>query len=202
MSIDPSSGNIGSWRSELPALAGKLVTLREVAAADLPEIVELLSASDASRFGLEPPRDESVQELLERAPRERAGGLSMTWVVVLNATGAIAGLIQVRQLEPSFETAEWECTMAPFARGTGAFVEAARLAGSFTFSTIGAHRIEARTLLQNGRANGALRKLGAVQEGILRRAVRRGGQYYDQALWAILKEDWGPHWVSTGERVH
>jgi hypothetical protein len=27
-------------------------------------------------------------------------------------------------------------------------------------------------LLQNGRANGALRKLGAVQEGILRRSIR------------------------------
>jgi RimJ/RimL family protein N-acetyltransferase len=56
--------------------------------------------------------------------------------------------------------------------------------------------------LQNGRANGALRKLGAVQEGVLRRSVRRGGEYVDQVLWSLLKEDWGDHWVSIAPRVH
>ena len=57
-------------------------------------------------------------------------------------------------------------------------------------------------LLQNGRANGALRKLGAVEEGVLRRSLRRGGAYVDQVLWSILKEDWGGHWVAAGPRVH
>ena len=90
-----------------------------------------------------------------------------------NGTRAVVGLIQVRQLDPSFEAAEWECTLAPSVRGTGVFLEAARLVGSFAFGTVGARRLEARVLLQNGRANGALRKLGAVQEGVLRRSVRR-----------------------------
>ena len=34
------------------------------------------------------------------------------------------------------------------------------------------------------------RKLGAVQEGILRKSFLRGGKYLDQALWAIVEEDW------------
>jgi RimJ/RimL family protein N-acetyltransferase len=108
----------------------------------------------------------------------------------------------VRQLDPAFEAAEWELTIAPSSRGTGVFLEASRLLGSFTFGTIGTHRLEARVLLQNGRANGALRKLGAVQEGILRRSLRRSGDYFDQVLWSLLKEDWGDHWVSTAPRVH
>ena len=108
----------------------------------------------------------------------------------------------MRQLDPSFEAAEWECTIAPSSRGSGMFLEAARLVGSFAFGTLGTHRLEARVLLQNGRANGALRKLGAVQEGVLRRSVRRGGEYCDQVLWSLLKEDWGEHWVSTAPRVH
>ena len=82
------------------------------------------------------------------------------------------------------------------------FRSAARLVGSFAFGSIGARRLEARVLLQNGRASGALRKLGAVQEGVLRRSVRRDGEYFDQVLWSILKEDWGEHWVSTAPRVH
>jgi RimJ/RimL family protein N-acetyltransferase len=43
--------------------------------------------------------------------------------------------------------------------------------------------------VQNGRGNGALRKVGAVQEGVLRRSFLRDGHYMDQALWAILAED-------------
>jgi RimJ/RimL family protein N-acetyltransferase len=35
-----------------------------------------------------------------------------------------------------------------------------------------------------------LRKLGAVQEGILRRSFLRDGHYHDQVLWSILAEDW------------
>ena len=33
-------------------------------------------------------------------------------------------------------------------------------------------------------------------------AVRRHGEYLDQVLWSLLKEDWGNHWVSTAPRVH
>ena len=86
--------------------------------------------------------------------------------------------------------------------GSGAFLEAARLAGSFAFGPVGVRRLEARVPLFNGRGNGALRKLGAVQEGVLRGSVASGGASLDQALWSILKEDWGPNWVSTAERVH
>ncbi|PYQ96224.1 MAG: hypothetical protein DMF96_19370 [Acidobacteria bacterium] len=100
------------------------------------------------------------------------------------------------------ERTRLDWTIAPSARGRGIFIEAARLVGSFAFGPIGARRLEARVLLQNGRASGALRKLGAVQEGVLRRSVRRDGEYFDQVLWSILKEDWGEHWVPTAPRVH
>jgi ribosomal-protein-alanine N-acetyltransferase len=122
--------------------------------------------------------------------------------VLVNAGRTLAGAFQVRRLDPAFEAAEWDATLAPSARGTGAFVEAARLVGSFAFGSLGTHRLEARVLLQNGRANSALRKLGAVQEGILRRSARRGDDYLDQVLWSVLKEDWTENWVSTEPRVH
>jgi RimJ/RimL family protein N-acetyltransferase len=192
-----------NWRAELPVLTGRAVTLREITPQDLGPLVDLLAVSDATRFGIdEPVTDIGIQELIERAPRERANGLAFTCVITLSLTRTVVGLMQVRQLDPAFEAAEWECTLAPSARGIGIFLEAARLLGSFTFGSVGAHRLEARVLLQNGRANGALRKLGASQEGVLRRSVRHGGDYFDQVLWSLLKEDWGEHWVSTAPRVH
>ena len=55
---------------------------------------------------------------------------------------------------------------------------------------IGAHRLEARAALKKRRGNGALRKLGAVQEGVLRRSFLEHGEYLDQALWTILGDEW------------
>jgi [ribosomal protein S5]-alanine N-acetyltransferase len=203
MATDPTAIGATNWRSELPTLAGRLVVLREIGSQDLGPLVDLLSLSDSTRFGLDEPVSEvSVQELIERAVRDRESGLSFTYVITLAAARNVVGILQVRQLDPGFEAAEWECTIAPSSRGSGVFLEAARLAGSFTFATLGAHRLEARVLLQNGRANGALRKLGAAQEGVLRRSIRRGDEYLDQVLWSMLKEDWGDHWMSTSPRVH
>ena len=203
MTIDAADTTPPNWRTHLPVLSARQVTLREATVSDLRPLIDLLSLADASRFGIDEPVSEfAVQQLLDRAPRERAAGTGFLYVVTVGSTRTVVGLAQVRQLDLGFETAEWECTLAPSWRGTGAFMEIARLVGSFAFGTIGAHRLEARVPLQNGRANGALRKLGAVQEGVLRQSARRGGMYVDQVLWSVLKEDWAEHWVSTAPRVH
>jgi RimJ/RimL family protein N-acetyltransferase len=195
--------NVPNWQTELPTLAARQVTLREPGPQDLGHLVELLSTPDATRFGLgDSPTALLVQRLIERAAADRAAGTAFTYVITLGPRRAPVGLIQVRRLDPAFELAEWECTLAPRARGCGVFVEAIRLVGSFSFDVVGVRRLETRVLLRNGRGNTALRKLGAVEEGILRRAVRRDGEYLDQVLWSLLKEDWGDRWISTAPRVH
>jgi RimJ/RimL family protein N-acetyltransferase len=192
-----------NWRSELPTLSARLVTLREPTSSDLRPLMDLLLLADASRFGIDEPVSEvAVQQLLNRIARDREAGIAFTFLVTITSSRTIAGLVQARQIDLSWESAEWECTLAPSWRGSGAFLETARLVGSFAFGTVGVHRLEARVLLQNGRANGALRKLGGVQEGVLRRSVRRDGLFFDQVLWSLLRDDWGDHWVPIGPRVH
>lgn len=203
MSANPTGLTQANWREDLPILTSRSVTLRELSPQDLAPLIDVLSATDACRFNLdEGVNADRVRAFIDRAIRDRSAGLSFTYAVVHPGTRAIVGLVQVRQLEPSFETAECQGTLVPAVRGTGLFLEVARLVGSFLFGSIGAHRLEARVPVQDGRANGALRKLGAVQEGILRRSVRRGGEYLDQVLWSLLKDDWGDKWVSKAPRVH
>jgi RimJ/RimL family protein N-acetyltransferase len=100
------------------------------------------------------------------------------------------GIFQVRSLEPGFATAEWGFAMGSQYWGTGLFLDGARLVLDFAFDVIGTRRLEARAAVANGRGNGALRKVGAVQECVLRRSFLRNGQHHDQALWGILAEDW------------
>jgi RimJ/RimL family protein N-acetyltransferase len=203
MAKETTTRSSPNWREELPVLTARLVTLREPTSADLRPLMDLLLLADASRFGIDEPLSEiAVQQMLDRIANERSAGVAFTYAITASSTRALVGLVQVRQIDLSWESAEWECTLAPSWRGTGAFIETARLVGSFAFGTVAVHRLEARVLVQNGRANGALRKLGAVQEGILRESTRRGTEYVDQVLWSVLKEDWGEHWVSTSPRVH
>jgi ribosomal-protein-alanine N-acetyltransferase len=184
-------------------LTSKLVSLREPTLRDASDLLTLLSADDAPRFGIDEPLCAfGVQRLIEASVRERGAGTGFTYAITLNGSRRIIGLVQIRQLDPSFDAAEWDCVILPAFRGSGAFLEAARLVGSFAFGSVGSRRLEARVPLSSGRANGALRKLGAVQEGLLRRSLRRGGEYLDQVLWSVLRDDWGEHWISTGPRVH
>ena len=60
----------------------------------------------------------------------------------------------------------------------------------FAFDVLRTHRLEARAAVCNARGNGAMRKLGAEREGVLRHAFFRDGDYLDQVLWSILAEDW------------
>ena len=203
MSKETTARSSSNWREELPTLSARLVTLREPTSADLRSLMDLLLLADAARFGIDEQLSEvAVQRMLERIVNERSAGVAFTYAITVSSTRALIGLVQVRQIDLSWESAEWECTLAPSWRGTGVFLETARLVGSFAFGAVGVHRLEARVLMQNGRGNGALRKLGAVQEGILRESARRGTEYVDQVLWSLLKEDWGDHWVSTAPRVH
>ena len=181
-----------NWRQELPALSARLVTLREPTLADLRSLMDLLLLADASRFGIdEPPSEVAVQHMLERITNERSSGVAFTYAISASSTRTIVGLVQVRQIDLSWESAEWECTLAPSWRGTGAFLETARLVGSFAFGTVGVHLLEARVLVQNGRGNGALNKLGAIQEAVLRRSFLKNGEYFDQALWVLERDGHG-----------
>ena len=72
----------------------------------------------------------------------------------------------------------------------------------FAFDQLAVHRLEARSAVHNGRGNGALRKIGALQEGLLRRSFLKHGTYYDQVLWTILDSDWKHRYTSASETWH
>jgi RimJ/RimL family protein N-acetyltransferase len=70
------------------------------------------------------------------------------------------------------------------------FQDGADLVLDFAFATLGVHRLEARAAVRNGRGNGALRKIGAVQECVLRKSFQKNGEYLDQVLYAVVDVDW------------
>jgi len=183
--------DIADWRQSIPVLTGKKLTLRELRVDDAPTLFSMLSTHETARFISPPPTTvDGFQRFVEWAIRERERGSYICFAIVPEGMTSAVGLFQVRALEPGFGTAEWGFALGSPYWGSGLFLEGARLVLDFVFDAVGVHRLEARASIANGRGNGALRKLGAAQEGVLRRSFLRNGEYHDQVLWSVLKEDW------------
>ena len=189
--VETASVVTTDWKTGLPVLTGSRITLRELRVSDAPSLFAMLTTEEVSRFISPPPTTvEGFERFIMWANRERAAGTYACFAIVPQGMDTAVGLFQVRQLEPGWGTAEWGFAMGSAFWGTGMFSDGAQMVLEFAFETVGVHRLEARAAVQNGRGNGALRKLGAVCEGVLRRSFLRNGQYLDQALWAILADDY------------
>ena len=179
------------WQDGLPVLTGTMVTLRELRASDAASLFAMLTPEEVSRFISPPPSTvEGFKGFIAWTLRQRTAGVYSCFAVTLKGSDTAIGIFQVRETEPGFGSAEWGFAIGSAFWGTGAFQDGAELILEFAFETLGVHRLEARAAVLNGRGNGALVKTGAVQEAILRKSFLRNGQYLDQVLYAIIKDDW------------
>jgi RimJ/RimL family protein N-acetyltransferase len=188
--IEPAVAST-DWKCQLPVLTETGITLRELRMSDAPALLALLTTEEVTRFISPPPTTlEGFEKFISWTVGEREAGRYVCFAVVPEGYETAVGLFQVRQLESSFATAEWGFALGSGFWGSGLFSKGAELVVDFAFDVIGVHRLEARAAVENGRGNGALRKIGAVQEGILRKSFLRGGKTLDQTLWSILDQDW------------
>lgn len=200
---DAPAGTATDWREVVPVLTGARLTLRELRREDAQTLYLMMSSDETARFISPPPSNlDGFTRFVEWAIRERERGAYVCFAIVPEGLSTAVGLFQVRALEPSFTTAEWGFALGAPYWGSGLFSEGAELVLQFVFDVIGVHRLEARASITNGRGNGALRKVGAVQEGILRRAFLRQGVFHDQVLWSLLRDEWQSRRQDTRPAVH
>jgi RimJ/RimL family protein N-acetyltransferase len=206
MTVMPLPSVTTDWRRGLPVLSDGVLTLRELRISDAGALLELLASEEVSRFISPPPTTvDGFERFIAWAQRERLAGRYICYAVVPEGMDTAIGIFQVRQLDPTFSTAEWGFAIGRAFWGSGVFAAAARLTIDFAFETVGVSRLEARAAVANGRGNGALAKIGAVKEAILRRSFLRGGKHHDQSLWSIVREDWRQAkavWGAAGPAVH
>ena len=180
------------WRKGLPVLWGREVTLRELQLSDAPALLAMLTSEEVARFISPPPTTiDGFERFIVWANAERQAGRYACFGVVPEGMDTAIGIFQVRELEPGFASAEWGFAIGSEFWGRGVFTASAELVLAFSFDTLGVHRLEARVASQNARGNAAVGKLGAVAEGVLRRALRTAdGTEHDQVLWAWLRDEW------------
>ena len=175
------------WWEQVPVLSGPSIRIREVEASDAAAFLELFGDPRVSQYLSPPPASLTKFEgFIGWAQRQREQARCVCFAVVPNGLQQPIGLFQLRSLDAEFHLAEWGFAMAPSFWSTGLFEEAATLVAEFAFA-IGVKRIEARAVVENGRANRALEKIGAKGEALLRKAFKHKAP---QFLWALVADEW------------
>jgi ribosomal-protein-alanine N-acetyltransferase len=180
-----------TWQQKLPILSGIGISLRELRASDAPTLFALLTSDEVTRFISPPPVSlTGFERFVTWAQRQREAGCYACFAVTLQGFDTAIGLFQVRKIDGDPDTAEWGFAIGSPFWGSGVFQHGAELVMDFAFNVMKVNRLEARAAIVNGRGIGALQKIGAVEEGILRKAFLCNGVYLDQALYAVVRDEW------------
>jgi len=194
----------GDWRVEVPVLGGPDLTLRELQHEDAASLCAHLTTEEVTRFISPPPTSvEGFERFIRWTHTRRAEGRFLCFGIVPAGQTRAVGFIQIHLSEPDAETAEWGFVLGAAFWGTGVFQDGARRVVNFAFAHMGLRQLVAHAATPNGRGNGALGKLGAVQTGVRRQSLERHGVRLDQAIWMIERDHWWvPPATEGGLTVH
>jgi RimJ/RimL family protein N-acetyltransferase len=118
-------------------------------------------------------------------------GPSLNYAVIRRSDGAVVGVTGYHEISVPHSRLEIGGTYyRPEARGGAINPETKRLMLAHAFDS-GAMRVEFLTDAINGRSRAALTKLGAIEEGVLRRhKVTWTGRARDTMMFSILADEW------------
>ena len=182
-----------TWQLDLglPELVSSRLTLRELTRSDAPSLWANLSTEDVQRYIAPAPTTlEGFEVFIQWTIRERKAGRFLCYGIVPRGHDRAVGIFEAWPVEPTFRVAETRVSLGLAFWGTGLFQDSARLFLQFLFEGLSVHRVEGRAAASNLRGNAAVRKLGAVDKGLLRKCFLVRGEYADHVLWSILAEDW------------
>lgn len=177
-----------------PVLDGRAVRLEPLTLDHLPRLVEV-GAADTTIFDqfLVPLRTaDDVREWVESGVADGLAGRVLPFATVLRETGLAVGSTRFANIDAAHGRLEigWTWIARPWQR-TAVNTEAKLLMLSWAFETLGARRVELKTDARNARSRAAMRRIGATEEGTLRRhMVRADGTSRDSVYFSVIAEEW------------
>jgi aminoglycoside 6'-N-acetyltransferase len=163
-------------------LHGERVTLRPLAAADVPRLAEIAAEPEVARWWL----GLSEQDLLERADPEEDG-----FVFAVELDGELIGLAQAdEEADPDYRHASIDLFLTTARHGQGLGADTLRALARWLFDERGHHRITIDPAVANERAIRSYERVGFKRVGVLRRYERGpDGDWHDGLLLDLLPED-------------
>jgi len=157
------------------------------------------NAHDSYRYTLVPTDPAGMTAYVARAMEDHEAGVSIPLVLVRH-DGTVVGSTRFGDIEhwpatparPAVTVAEIGCSwLAAAAQSTGIYAEAKLLMLDHAFGDMQALRISFTTDARNHRSRGAIERIGATFDGIMRSHLPAAdGGIRDSAFYSILRRDW------------
>ncbi|MCW2923979.1 MAG: GCN5-related N-acetyltransferase [Thermoleophilia bacterium] len=157
--------------------------------AFVPGTLDLMSATADC---VEPSDPAAATTYVEEALEGWRDGRYLPFAVIDRATGEVIGCTRYGDIARDVPRVEIGWTWyTPAARGTMVNPECKLLLLGHAFDTLGCEAVILRTSAYNLHSQGAIAKLGATRDGVLRRHVyQRDGRLRDTVVFSILRDAW------------
>jgi RimJ/RimL family protein N-acetyltransferase len=168
--------------------------LRPFQADDFDALFAIHSRPDVARYLYwEPRTDKEVRAVLEKKINGRtlgSEGDSLSFAVVLKATGGVVGDVSLSWLNVQHATGEIGFAFHPDHQGCGYATEAAGAVLRFAFEELKLRRVIGRLEARNTASARVLEKLGMRREAHLIENEYVKGEWQSELDYAILDREW------------
>ncbi|HET6694097.1 MAG TPA: GNAT family protein [Pedococcus sp.] len=185
--------------ADKPTLTGERVVLRPFHEADLPALATAIADPEVGRLtGSVHTSEEAGQGHDEARLREwyltrNDQDDRLDLAIVDRRSGECVGEAVLNEWEPENASCNFRILIGPGGRGRGLGTEATRLILGHAFESLGLHRVGLEVYAFNPRGRRAYGKVGFVEEGVRRDALRFDGEFVDSVLMSVLAPEWDQH---------
>lgn len=175
---------------EFPVLETVRLRMQAIDSADIPALYRLFSDPEVCRYyDLEPLTDESgAVALVKRFADRYADDVSIRWGITLKPSDALIGTCGL------YIHSDWRGAIGydllPAYWGQGIMTEAVSELTRFGFEDAGLVRLEAFVMLENVASDHLLKKIGYVEEGVLRQYMYIKGQMHDMRCFSLVSAEY------------
>jgi RimJ/RimL family protein N-acetyltransferase len=163
-------------------LEGKTVNLRVAEREDLPLIAEWLNNPEFFNYAPFPQRSKTeFEKQYDNLPSDSK------WFVVEKKDGSKIGFLYHELVGSQMEIGY---AILPSERNKGHGTEAITIITDYLFLSKSLERIQVTTDIANKPSQSVLEKNGFMKEGVIRKAGFIRGQWRDEYLYSILREEW------------
>ena len=133
-----------------------------------------------------------MRRYVEAALAEQAAGTALPFATVLREGDVVVGSTRFGSIAPEHRRVEigWTWIAPPWQR-TAVNTEAKLLMLRHAFETWGCRRVELKTNARNARSRAAMLRIGAREEGILRKhMINADGSARDSVYFSVVDDEW------------
>lgn len=174
-------------------LESRLVRLEPLSLSHVPELCKVGLDSNLWTITMTLIRNEAeMRQYVETALRSQDAGTALPFATIDKKSGRVAGSTRFGNIDKVNRRVEigWTWLGKEFQR-THVNTEAKYLMLRHAFEVWGCYRVEFKTDVINEKSRNALKRIGAKEEGILRRhQITASGRVRDSVYYSILDHEW------------